>query len=88
MSRLVQQLLDLGVKPQRGEVGDELEGIKLVITGSIEGYTREELVELLERHGADVTSSVSGETDYLVVGENPGENKRREARENDVEELD
>ncbi|MFB6190969.1 MAG: NAD-dependent DNA ligase LigA [Candidatus Nanohaloarchaea archaeon] len=84
----VQELLDLGVSPRREEIGDELEGMKLVITGSIEGYTREELVELLERHGADLTSSVSGETDYLVVGENPGENKRRQARENDVKEID
>ncbi|QKQ98643.1 NAD-dependent DNA ligase LigA [Candidatus Nanohaloarchaea archaeon] len=85
---LVKDLLDEGVNPQREEVGEELEGLKLVITGSIEGYTREELIELLERHGADVTSSVSSETDYLVVGENPGESKMEAAEEEGVEELD
>jgi len=46
------------------------------------------LAELLERNGADVTSSVSGETDYLVVGENPGSRKREDAEANDVEQLD
>lgn len=85
---LVEDLLDAGVKPVRAETGDELEGLKIVITGSIEGFTREELIEELERHGADVTSSVSTETDYLVVGENPGETKMEDAREYDVEELD
>lgn len=85
---LVEDLLDAGVKPVRAETGDELEGLKIVITGSIEGFTREELIEELERHGADVTSSVSTETDYLVVGENPGETKIQDARENDVEQLE
>jgi DNA ligase (NAD+) len=84
----VEELLDEGVKPKRAETGEELEGLKLVITGGIEGFTRAELTELLERHGADVTSSVSSETDYLVVGENPGESKREQAEKEDVEEIE
>ncbi|MFB6190201.1 MAG: NAD-dependent DNA ligase LigA [Candidatus Nanohaloarchaea archaeon] len=84
----VQQLLDAGVEPEKAETGEELEGLKLVITGSIEGYTREELKELLERHGADVTSSVSGSTDYLVVGGNPGATKVEDAEELGVEKLE
>lgn len=87
-TQTVEELTNLGVKPERKEYGEELEGIKLVITGSIEGYTREELIDLLEQHGADVTSSVSSETDYLVVGENPGETKREKAEEVEVEEID
>ena len=85
---VVEELLDRGVEPQRQETEDTLEGTKIVFTGSIEGYTRNELEDLLERHGADVTSSVSGETDYLVVGENPGATKREQAEENNVETLD
>jgi len=84
----VNRLRELGVEPERKEYGEELEGIKLVITGSIEGYTREELIDLLEQHGADVTSSVSSGTDYLVIGENPGETKRETAEEVEVEEID
>jgi DNA ligase (NAD+) len=81
-------LLAAGVNPHRTERGGELDGLTIVVTGSVEGYTRDELTELLERHGADVTSSVSGNTDYLVVGENPGQTKRDDAADHDVEELD
>jgi DNA ligase (NAD+) len=84
---LVEKLLEAGVKPERRESTEELNGLKLVITGSIEGYSREELTELLENHGADVTSSVSSETDYLVVGENPGETKQEQAEKQGVEKL-
>ncbi len=85
---VVDRFLKAGVEPGREERGDELEGLKLVLTGSIEDYNRDELVELLERNGADVTSSVSGETDYLVVGDNPGETKLDDAEEQDVEQID
>jgi DNA ligase (NAD+) len=84
----VEQLLEEGVKPKRTETGEELQGLKMAITGSIERFTREELTEVLERHGADVTSSVSSETDYLVVGEKPGESKREQAEKENVEEIE
>ena len=84
--------LAAAVAPERragGGNGDgELDGLTVVFTGSVPGYTRSELADLLERHGARVTSSVSGETDYLVVGENPGTRKRERATENGVETLD
>lgn len=84
---LVEELLEAGVKPERRETTDELKGVKLVITGRIEGYSREELADKLENHGADVTSSVSSETDYLVIGENPGETKIEQAEQQGVEKL-
>jgi DNA ligase (NAD+) len=85
---MVERLLDAGIDPTRRERNDELAGVTVVFTGSVPGYTRSELTELLERHGANVTSSVSGETDYLVVGENPGSRKRERAEEEGVETLD
>jgi DNA ligase (NAD+) len=84
----VERLLDAGVRPERRARGTELDGLTVVFTGSVPGYTRSELTALLESHGADVTSSVSGETDYLVVGENPGTRKREQAAETGVETLD
>jgi DNA ligase (NAD+) len=68
--------------------GDELEGLTFVFTGSVEGWTRSELQALVERHGASATGSVSGNTDYLVVGENPGQSKRDAADANDVPQVD
>ena len=85
---VVEELREHGVEPERQETEETLEGTRIVFTGSIEGYTRNELEDLLERHGADVTSSVSGETDYLVVGENPGATKQEQAEEHGVETLD
>ncbi len=69
---LVEDLLDKGVSPEQVERGMELKNLTLVFTGGLEGFTRDEVSELMERHGADVTSSVSEETDYVIVGENPG----------------
>lgn len=86
--RTVDRLLDAGVSPSRRTADDELEGTTFVITGTVEGFTREELTDLLERHGARVTSSVSGETDYLIVGENPGQRKREQADRYDVPRLE
>jgi len=71
--------------PETGDVaGKKLEGVTFVFTGSLDGYTRAEARELIERHGGRVTGSVSGATDYLVVGENPGQRKRNEAEEEGV----
>lgn len=71
-----------------GTAGDELTDLTIVFTGSIENWTRDELEELVERHGGDATDSVSGNTDYLVAGENPGGTKQDDAESNDFSELD
>ncbi|AFZ72922.1 NAD-dependent DNA ligase LigA [Natronobacterium gregoryi] len=79
------------VSPTESELesgGDELEGLTFVFTGSLEGVTRSEAQETVEAHGANATGSVSGNTDYLVVGENPGQTKRDDAGDNDVPIVD
>ncbi|MGB9964357.1 NAD-dependent DNA ligase LigA [Halobacterium hubeiense] len=88
--RVIERLRDedrLGEPESPAAVGtDELEGLTVVFTGSVDGWTREELRDLVERHGGDATSSVSGNTDYLVVGDDPGASKRADADEHDVPE--
>jgi DNA ligase (NAD+) len=78
------------VDPQPAETAtdDELDGLTVVFTGALDAFTRDEARELVERYGGSVTSSVSGNTDYLVVGENPGQTKRADADANDVPTLD
>ncbi|MFC6864014.1 NAD-dependent DNA ligase LigA [Halomicroarcula sp. GCM10025817] len=86
---VVDQLLE-AVDPQPAEeTGDDaLAGLTFVFTGSLEDYTRSEAQDIVERHGGSATSSVSGNTDYLVVGDSPGQRKRDDAAEHDVEQLD
>lgn len=47
-------------------------GKKFVITGTIDGYSRKEIKEILEGYGASCSDSVSKNTDIVIVGENPG----------------
>jgi DNA ligase (NAD+) len=49
-----------------------LAGQTFVITGILEGYSREEAKAFIESYGGKVTDSISKKTNYLVVGENPG----------------
>ncbi len=74
------------VDPQEAEAtgGDELDGLTFVFTGALDEFTRSEAQELVEQHGGSATSSVSGNTDYLVVGESPGQRKRDDADEHEV----
>ena len=74
--------------PDETDAGDELAELTFVFTGSLADYTRTEAQELVESHGANATSSVSGNTDYLVVGEGAGRSKLDDAEANDVETLD
>jgi DNA ligase (NAD+) len=58
-----------------------------VVTGTLEGFSRDEVKEFIERHGGKVIGSVSKKTGYLVLGENPG-SKLDKARQLGVPVLD
>ncbi|WP_210502622.1 NAD-dependent DNA ligase LigA [Nocardioides xinjiangensis] len=49
-----------------------LEGLTIVATGSLEGYTRDSVKEAIISRGGKAAGSVSKNTDYVVVGENAG----------------
>jgi len=57
--------------PGTGEPGP-LTGLAFVLTGGLEGFTRDEAEAAVEARGAKVTSSVSKRTSYVVAGESPG----------------
>ena len=85
---LVEELRSLGL---RFEIGDELKPVEgpltgntYVITGTLEGFTRDEAAAALEAKGAKVVNSVSGKTTGLVVGEEPGNSKLTKARKVEV----
>jgi DNA ligase (NAD+) len=73
--RTLRRLAEAGValsEPRRAR-GSRLAGKSFVLTGALSGVTRDEAIDLLARLGARVTGSVSRKTDYVVVGDRPGE---------------
>ena len=59
------------------ENSHELEGINYVITGTIEGYNRDEIKKMLEDKGANVRTSVSKNTDIVLAGDKAGSKKEK-----------
>jgi DNA ligase (NAD+) len=57
-----------------------LAGLTVVVTGSLEGFSRDSAKEAILARGGKASSSVSKKTDYVVVGENAG-SKEDKARE-------
>jgi DNA ligase (NAD+) len=73
--RQIEQLRKTGVSMREEGVTTgprPLAGKIFVLTGSLEGFTRDEARELIIRQGGRVTSSVSKKTDYVVAGKDPG----------------
>jgi DNA ligase (NAD+) len=73
---LVRELESLGLTMSAGEaerpVEGPLTGRQYVITGTLEGFTRDEAKAALEALGARVSDSVSKKTAGVIVGESPG----------------
>ncbi|WP_441338517.1 NAD-dependent DNA ligase LigA [Micromonospora sp. NBS 11-29] len=58
------------------EAGDEgprpLDGVTVVVTGTLAGFSRDQAAEAIQSRGGKVTGSVSKKTGFVVVGDNPG----------------
>jgi DNA ligase, NAD-dependent len=71
----LERLLSKGIKIKSVEETRK-EGIftgkKVVITGSIEGIKRSELSDIIRKMGGEVQSSVTKQTDFVIVGTDPG----------------
>ncbi|MEJ5349271.1 MAG: NAD-dependent DNA ligase LigA [Desulfosoma sp.] len=77
--KAIQSLFEAGVRPRTlipetvsRESNDFWKGKTVVLTGTLKSMTRDEAGERLRRAGARVSGSVSGKTDVVIVGENPG----------------
>ncbi len=88
--KAIDKLLSEGVNPIYEEV-ETTESIftdkTVVITGSIEGLSRNVIKEAVEKMGGKVSASVSKKTDYVIVGADPG-SKYTKAVELGIEIID
>lgn len=71
----IDELLDLGINPyfeETASINTLFSGKTIVVTGSLEGYSRTEIKEKLLSLYAKVAGSVSKKTDFVLVGKEPG----------------
>ena len=90
--QLIEKLRAAGVRladePREAETAPgPFDGLSVVLTGGLEGMSREEAAAAAEAAGARVTSSVSKKTAFVVAGENPG-TKLAKAEQLGVEVID
>ncbi len=86
---MVKRLKDAGLKMtteddisiENGPLSDK----SFVISGVFEHFSREEIQDLIKINGGKLVSSVSGNTDYLVAGNNMGPSKRQKAEKLGIE---
>jgi len=83
---IIEQMRNAGVKPtppaeKRSSV---LAGKTIVVTGTLENYTRTSIKQAIKDNGGKTSSSVSKKTDLVVVGANPG-SKAKKAEELGIE---
>ncbi|MGC5306826.1 NAD-dependent DNA ligase LigA [Micromonospora zamorensis] len=62
--RMAEEAVDEGPRP--------LEGLTVVVTGTLAGYSRDQAAEAVQSRGGKLSGSVSKKTSFVVVGDNPG----------------
>lgn len=87
--KVLQRLAAAGVQPKQKTGAEKPKTLKkktFVFTGKLENYTRQQAKKAVEDRGGRAVSNISQKTDYLVVGEKPG-NKLDAAKKNQVKIL-
>jgi len=73
--RIIEEWSKAGVSMVNQKTADlpqTLAGLTFVVTGGLEGFTRDSIAETITAHGGKASSSVSKKTDYVLVGSDPG----------------
>ena len=84
---IIESLQSMGLQMSSEHIGNKsiqnsfITSKKVIVTGTISGFGREEIQEYLKSLGAFVVSSVSKSTDYIIAGVQPGANKIQKATE-------
>ncbi len=80
--RIVADLMNAGLQfeiQEEEKLSENLAGLSIIISGTFKNFSREEIKDIIEKHGGKNVSSISKNTDYLVAGENIGPSKLEKA---------
>jgi DNA ligase (NAD+) len=88
-STVIEKLLAAGVKPEQPNTrrSEKLAGKTIVVTGTLENFSRQQAEQAIRQAGGKSSASVSKKTDFVLAGENPG-SKLEKARKLGVEVID
>ncbi|MFM1808006.1 MAG: NAD-dependent ligase LigA [Bacteroidota bacterium] len=79
---LVQRLETAGLsmkQPESSLIGTKLTGLKIVVSGVFERYSRDEMKLLIEQNGGQLVAGISSKTDLVVAGDQMGPSKKQKA---------
>ena len=79
VNRLKEAGLQFAISQADEQASNNLEGLSIVISGTFERYSRDELKQLIEAYGGKNVSSISSKTDYVLAGANMGPAKLEKA---------
>lgn len=93
--KLIERLLAVGLKPTPAKASGKLKNKAFVITGTLQTLSRDNAAEKIRALGGKFQNSVGKDTNYLIVGQKPGESKVADAKkwkttiidEGDLEQL-
>lgn len=85
--KLLAKLREYGLDPfyQKNTSTGKLAGKKIVITGTLEGISRDQMAERIRQAGGEFQTAITKDTNYLLVGANVGASKRQKAAKYGVE---
>ncbi len=78
---IIERLRAAGLQMQAvdNRVGNQLQGLTIVVSGVFQHFSRDEIKASIQQHGGKASGSISGKTSYLLAGDNMGPEKRKKA---------
>jgi len=89
--KIVARLIDAGLQfkvKEQEKLSSSLEGMSVIISGTFNHYSRDEIKKVIELHGGKNVSSISKNTDLFVTGENIGPAKLEKATKLNIKMVD
>ena len=78
---------DVKPEPPKSKASNELAGMTIVVTGTMQNFTRQQIEQAIKDHGGKASSSISKKTTFLIAGEDAG-SKLEKARKLGVKVID